>query len=98
MYREEDKNRIIHRIQSLEYAKPPEVIFESDYYKIIKALEKYPDIYMQVGSSNEREYCSENGIHHCLMAFPIMERTIMNRTIIGYRGGLTVAEDLYNFI
>ncbi len=98
MYREDDKQRIIKRIQNLEYAKAPDVIFESDYYKIIQALEQYPDVDMLVGSSNEREYCSENGIHHCLMAFPIMERTIMNRTIIGYRGGLTVAEDLYNFI
>lgn len=98
MYREEDKNRIINRIQNLEYAKAPDVIFESDYYNIIKALEKYSNIDMLVGSSNEREYSVEHGIHHCLMAFPIMERTIMNRTIIGYRGGLTVAEDLYNFI
>ena len=97
MYRSEDKQRIIDRIIDLEYAHPPRIVFESDYYKIIRQLEKFPDIDMIVGSSNEREYCAENGIFCSVMTFPIYDRTIINRSLIGYRGSLTLTEDLYNF-
>lgn len=97
MYRPQDKERIINQLTNLEYAKPPVVVFESDYYKIVKTLEKYPDIDMLVGSSNEREYCSEHNIHFCETAFPLMEKTILNRSIVGYRGSLTLIEDFYNF-
>ncbi len=98
IYRPEDKERIINQITNLEYANAPEVVFESDYYEIIKVLERHPEITMLVGSSNEKEYCSEHGIHCCVSAFPIIERVIMNRAIAGYRGSLTMTEDFYNFI
>lgn len=97
MYRSEDKQRIIDRISDLEYAHPPKIVFESDYYRIIQQLEKVPDIDMIVGSSNEREYCAENGIFCSVMTFPIYDKTIINRSLIGYRGSLTLTEDLYNF-
>ena len=97
MYRPEDKQRIINAIQDLEYAKPPEVFFESDYSDIIEKLEQFPDIDMLIGSSNEREYCAEHDIFGCVMTFPIYDRTIINRGIVGYRGSLTLTEDLYNF-
>ena len=97
MYRSEDKQRIVDRISNLEYARPPRIVFESDYYKIIRQLEEFPDIDMIVGSSNEREYCAENGIFCSVMTFPIYDRTIINRSLIGYRGSLTLTEDLYNF-
>ena len=97
MYRPDDKQRIIDRIRDLEYARPPEVVFESDYFRIIEHLERYPDIAMLIGSSNEREYCADNDIHCCVMSFPIYDRTIINRSIVGYRGSFTLTEDLYNF-
>lgn len=97
MYRPEDKQRIINSITDLEYAKPPEIFFESDYSNIIEKLDKFPDIDMLIGSSSEREYCAKHGIFGCVMTFPIYDRTIINRGIVGYRGSLTLTEDLYNF-
>ncbi|MCR4888452.1 MAG: nitrogen fixation protein NifK [Ruminococcus sp.] len=97
MYRPEDKQRIIDSITDLEYAKPPEIFFESDYSNIIEKLDKFPDIDMLIGSSSEREYCAKHGIFGCVMTFPIYDRTIINRGIVGYRGSLTLTEDLYNF-
>lgn len=97
MYRPEDKQRIIDAISSLEYARPPEVFFESDYTKILDKLDLFPDIDMLIGSSNEREYCAVHNIFCCVMTFPIYDRTIINRSLIGYRGSLTLTEDLYNF-
>lgn len=97
MYRPEDKLRIINTITDLEYAKPPEIFFESDYSNIIEKLDQFPDIDMLIGSSSEREYCAKHGIFGCVMTFPIYDRTIINRGIVGYRGSLTLTEDLYNF-
>lgn len=51
-----DKERIIRKIQDLEYATLPKVLFLTDQYKINKAIrEKENEITLLVGSSNERE-------------------------------------------
>ena len=97
MYRPADKQRIIDAISDLEYAKPPTVVFESDYFKILEQLERFPEVDMLIGSSNEREYCAVHDIFCSVMTFPIYDRTIINRNIVGYRGSLTLTEDLYNF-
>ena len=98
MYCEEDKQRIIDRISDLEYADAPDIYFETDYFKIIEILEKYPEISMLVGSSTEREYCSNNGIQCCALAFPLFDKMVVNKGIVGYRGSLSLVEELYNFL
>lgn len=51
-----DKERIISKIQDLEYATPPKVLFLTDQYEINKAIrEEENEITLLVGSSNERE-------------------------------------------
>jgi nitrogenase molybdenum-iron protein beta chain len=98
MYRPEDKQRIIDQIQDLEYATPPDIYFETDYFKIIEILEKYPEVSMLIGSSTEREYCVNNGIQCCALAFPLYDRMIVNKSIVGYKGSLSLVEELYNFL
>lgn len=96
MFREEDKERITKRITELEYARPPKVIFETDQYKITKALEAEGDITLLIGSTNEREVALKKDIQCSIISFPITDRLIFNRTYAGYRGSLTLIEDLYD--
>ena len=95
-FREEDRERIKKQITDLEYATPPKVYFEPDFYKINKILEQYPEITMLIGSSNEREYALAKDLQCSVIAYPITDRLIFNRTYIGYRGSLTLVEDFYD--
>lgn len=97
IFRPEDKERIIHEIEDLEYARPPKVLFLTDQYEINKAIrEEENEITLLVGSSNEREIALEKDIQFILGAFPVNERLIFNRTYAGYRGSLTFTEDIYD--
>ena len=97
IFRPEDKERIIARINDLEYARPPKVLFLTDQYEINKAIrEDENEITLLVGSSNEREIALEKDIQFITGAFPMNERLVFNRTYAGYRGSLTFTEDIYD--
>lgn len=96
MFREEDKERIIKEITNLDYATPPEIVFETDQYKITQALSAHDEITLLIGSTNEREFAMLKEIQCSVISFPITDRLIFNRTYAGYRGSLTFVEDLYD--
>jgi len=83
-------------VLELEYASAPELLFETDQYKITKALREHDDITLLIGSTNEREIGMEKDIQCSVITFPITDRLIFNRTYAGYRGCLTLIEDLYD--
>ncbi|MDR2860378.1 MAG: nitrogenase molybdenum-iron protein, alpha and beta chain, partial [Elusimicrobiota bacterium] len=95
MFRQSDKETIEKQIKDLEYAKPPKVVFEGDYYKITQELKQH-DITLLLGSDNEIEFAMEKGIQFVQVTFPIPERLLFNRCIGGYKGSLTLIEDLYD--
>lgn len=97
MFRQEDKDRIIAKINELEYAVPPRIVFTADQYEINQALlNEEKEITLLIGSSNEREVALEKDIQFILASFPMNEKLVFNRTYAGYRGGLTFTEDLYD--
>lgn len=96
LFRDTDKERIRSELTDLEYARPPKVIFTADQYEINKALMDEAEITMIVGSSNEREVGSLKDIQMVAATFPLKDRLIFNRAIAGYRGSLTLTEDLYD--
>ncbi|MCR5609283.1 MAG: nitrogen fixation protein NifK [Lachnospiraceae bacterium] len=97
IYRQEDKERIIKRIENLEYANPPKILFLSDQYEINEAIRnEEKEITLLVGSSNDREVALEKDIQFINGAFPVNERLIFNRTYAGYKGSLTFTEDIYD--
>jgi nitrogenase molybdenum-iron protein beta chain len=49
-----------------------------------------------IGSSNEEEVSSLKEVQFIVAAFPIKDRLIFNRAYAGYRGSLTLIEDLYD--
>ncbi|MBP5402762.1 MAG: nitrogenase molybdenum-iron protein, alpha and beta chain [Treponema sp.] len=97
IFRPEDKERIIKEISELEYANPPKIVFTSDQWEINKAIREEPeDISLLVGSTNEKEVALEKEIQYLNATFPMNERLVFNRTYSGYRGSLTLTEDLYD--
>jgi nitrogenase molybdenum-iron protein beta chain len=97
VFRPEDKERIVKQLTNLEHAKPPRVVFETDDWKIRQELDKDAErITLLVGSTYEREFAMEKDIQCAAVAYPITDRLIFNRTYAGYRGCLTLVEDLYD--
>ena len=97
VFRPEDKERIIQNITQLEYVSPPKIVFASDQWEINKAIREEPEeITLLVGSANEKEVALEKGIQFLNGTFPMNERLVFNRTYCGYRGSLTLTEDLYD--
>ncbi|WP_407436910.1 nitrogenase component 1 [Treponema sp.] len=97
IWRPEDKERIIKSISELEYAAPPKIVFASDQWEINQAIKnESEEITLLVGSTNEKEVALEKGIQYLNATFPMNERLVFNRTYAGYRGSLTLTEDLYD--
>lgn len=96
VFSEKAKKAIEARVTDLEYAAPPKVLFLSDQYEINQALRADDELTLIVGSSNEREIAKEKDCQMALAAFPLKERLVFNRAYAGYRGSLSLTEDLYD--
>ncbi len=96
LFRDSDKERIRKELTELEYAVPPKVLFTADQYEINEALLADEDITLIVGSTNERETASIKDIQCIAATFPLKDRLVFNRAYAGYRGSLTLTEDLYD--
>ena len=96
LFRAEDREKIEKQVTELEYVRPPRVVFTSDQYEINQTLMEDEELTLIVGSSNERECASLKEVQCVASTFPIKDRLIFNRAIAGYRGSLTLTEDLYD--
>lgn len=97
IFRKEDKERIINELTSLEYARPPKVVFTADQYEINDALlNEEEEITLIIGSTNEKEVALIKDAQFITASFPMNERLVFNRTYAGYKGSLTFTEDLYD--
>jgi nitrogenase molybdenum-iron protein beta chain len=96
IFRLEDKERITKELTQLEYAIPPKIVFTADQYEINEALSEDEELTLIVGSSNEREVASVKDIQCIAATFPLKDRLVFNRAYAGYRGSLSLTEDLYD--
>jgi nitrogenase molybdenum-iron protein beta chain len=96
IFRPEDQERIKKELTELEYADPPKIVFTADQYEINQELSKDEELTLIVGSTNEREVGLEKDIQCIAATFPLKDRLIFNRAYAGYRGSLTLTEDLYD--
>jgi nitrogenase molybdenum-iron protein beta chain len=96
IFRPSDREHIEKRIKSLDYAVSPEVFFESDSYGIRKLLRANGNITYLVGSSVEEEIAQHLKIQMLVCAYPLADRLVLRKTYAGYRGALTLVEDLFN--
>jgi nitrogenase molybdenum-iron protein beta chain len=96
IFRPEDQERIKKELTELEYADPPKIVFTADQYEINQALSRDEELTLIVGRTNEREVGLEKDIQCIAATFPLKDRLIFNRAYAGYRGSLTLTEDLYD--
>jgi nitrogenase molybdenum-iron protein beta chain len=96
VFREEDKARITAALQGIDDPHKPDVFFIGDQWEINQTLEKFPEIALLVGSTNEGEFAMKHRVQHVIACYPNTERLIYNRSCAGYRGALTFMEDIYS--
>lgn len=96
MFRKEDKERVIEQLSTLEYVKAPDIYFESDQFKINEIIRRYQDVTLFLGSANDREEASYLDTWFSEVTFPITSKFIFNKAIAGYKGSLTLIEDLFS--
>lgn len=92
--KKDDRQEIINQLSNLECGRAPEVIFESDQWKIKDTLGKY-DLTMILGSTYEKETAGELGIANAVISSPSTDRVVLNHKYAGYSGCITLVEDTY---
>lgn len=94
---EKKKDEINDVLNNLEYARKPIIYYEDDKNKIAEIIKQYQEYgNLIIGSSYEKEVAHELGIFNVTLSYPCTDQHILNKTHIGYRGCLTLIEDMYN--
>lgn len=88
----EDYRDLIQRELKFENTISPEVVFESDSYKIWNTLEKESPEFI-FGSSLDKDFAAKIGATKLSIAFPITDRIVLDRGYAGYRGAINLLED-----
>lgn len=96
VFRPADKERITEQLTQLEYAKAPTVIFASDQYEVNQAIMQHPELTLLIGSANEKEAASYLTAIFREITAPLASRLVFNKALAGYKGGLSLIEDLYS--
>lgn len=94
---EKKKASINDILNNMEYARKPIIYYEDDKNKIAEIIRQYSEYgNLVIGSSYEKEIANELGIFSVTFSYPCTDQHILNKTHIGYKGCLTVIEDMYN--
>jgi len=88
----EDYRNVIEKELKFENALSPEVVFESDSYKIWEALERESPEFI-FGSSLDKDFAAKIGAARLSIAFPITDRVVLDRGYAGYKGAINLLED-----
>ncbi|NJD75472.1 MAG: hypothetical protein FIB08_00050 [Candidatus Methanoperedens sp.] len=80
-------------ILGLDYGLKPQIIIESDGNKIWRALEESHPTFLLAGSFDKR-IADRLDIPRLSVSYPITDRVILSRGYAGYRGSITLIEDI----
>lgn len=95
------RKSIEYEFEHLSNSTSAKVIFEIDGGKIHQRLRKYEydnHTPLILGSSWDRDIVSELNGFGINISLPVKHRLVLNRTYVGYNGGLTLTEDIYSNI
>lgn len=98
---EEYQELIIKEFKNLSDSTSAEVVFEADGGIINQRLRQYNHknhTPLILGSSWDRDIVSELNGFWLNISLPVMHRLVLDRSYIGYTGGLRLAEDIYGNI
>jgi len=80
--------------EGVDVVNKPEVVFESDSYRIRQKLKNRNFLFLLASSLEKVTAGEEYGAMHHSIAFPSYDRLVLDRNYAGYRGGLALVEDL----
>lgn len=84
---------IRENISKLDYDLEPIVLFESDNYKIWETIkENKPNVIF--GNTNDKIEGKKYGISTFPLTFPLYDQVVLSKGYSGYRGAVTLAEEL----
>lgn len=81
-------------LENLDSVIKPEVVFESDTYKIRKNLEDRPFQFLFSSSLEAPTAMEDFGALHVTAAFPVFNKSVLVHNYAGYEGGLRLVEDV----
>lgn len=102
----EEQNAYLAKFSGLTSETRPKVIFEENAGALVKEIrnswpnhsnEKYYDALgpaFVIGSGIERNLAEKIGAGFLAVAFPVSNRVVLNKGYAGFKGGLTLVEDL----
>lgn len=90
-YRENIQREILDNIDTVV---KPEIVFESDTYKIRKNLEDRPFQFLFSSSLEAPTAMEDFGALHITTAFPVFNKSVLVHNYAGYDGGLRLVEDV----
>lgn len=91
---EEQRHIILEELsQGLESAVKPEIVFEVDSHLIRQKLKNRSFLVLFASSLEKHIAGEEFSAVHLSVAFPVLDRLIMERSYAGFRGGLALMED-----
>jgi nitrogenase molybdenum-iron protein beta chain len=105
---EEDSARYAQKFKTLTAAVEPKLVFDANTGQLLRHIkESWPHnrnkkYYNQlsplfiVGSSLEGSAAQKTGAMLLPVSYPVTNRAVLNRGYTGYRGGLTLAEDIFS--
>jgi nitrogenase molybdenum-iron protein beta chain len=77
-----------------------EVTFSHDGGEIARIIKSgtYSDPPLIIGTSWDRDLAKQIGGYHLSIALPITDRLVLDRSYVGYEGGLRLIEDIYGAV
>ncbi len=92
---EEYREGIVREIlDNIDTVVKPEIIFESDTYKIRKNLEDRPFQFLFSSSLEAPTAMEDFSALHVTVTFPVLNKSILVHNYAGYDGGLRLVEDV----
>lgn len=92
---EEVRDEIVKYLkEDLETPLIPDIFFEPDAHLIRQNLKNRPFLFLFASSLEAPTAIAEYGASSVTVAFPAMNRLILNRTFAGYEGALTLYEEI----
>ncbi|WP_378953689.1 nitrogenase component 1 [Pelosinus sp. sgz500959] len=107
---EEEQQLVEGRFDGFTSGIRPKVVFDTDTSNVSKHFsaswprnnnDRYFDSFSPafvLGSSLDREFAVSIGAPHLAVSYPISNRAILDRAYVGYRGALTLVEDIFGLL
>jgi nitrogenase molybdenum-iron protein beta chain len=97
---EQYQHQVSRYFNDFQYGITADVVFSTDGYEIHDAIRNtdYFGSPLIVGSIYEKKLAEELGGNFLAISVPIKERLILSGSYVGYRGGLSLLEDIYGYV